>query len=140
MFGKTGNKEQQIRDGFSNMYNLRMLKRPDTYKASFNRGRTPTGDTNQCLVRADNLEPYNYGFDANGDKCKKNSSNMPFNVINDGEAFSMHGVMNACYADGSTRTINDNVDLRVFECITRAGGEVEALINNDYLITIEDGF
>ena len=45
----------------------------------------------------------------------KTVGNVPFNVINDGEAFSMHpGVMNACYVDGSTRTINDNVDLRVF--------------------------
>ena len=39
-----------------------------------------------------------------------------------------HGVMNACYADGSTRTINNNVDLRVFAgVITRAGGEVGSI-------------
>ena len=34
--------------------------RPDTYKASFNRGRTPTGDTNQCLGWADSLGLINY--------------------------------------------------------------------------------
>jgi hypothetical protein len=35
--------------------------------------------------------------------------------------------MNACYADGSVRTINENVDLGVFAAlITRAGGEVNS--------------
>ena len=50
-------------------------------------------------------------------------------MINDGEAYSMHpGVMNTVYADGSTRTVNDNVDLRVFAgAITRAGGEVGSI-------------
>jgi len=124
-------KEQQIRDGFSNtLMFAECSSRPDTYKASFNRGRTPTGDTNQCLGWADSLGPYKlHGVDANGDKCKNCPGNVPFNVINDGEAFSMHpGVMNACYADGSTRTINDNVDLRVFAgAITRAGGEVGSI-------------
>jgi len=35
--------------------------------------------------------------------------------------------MNACYADGSVRTINDNVDLAVFAALlTRAGGETNS--------------
>ena len=124
-------KEQQIRDGFSNTLMIaECSSRPDVYKASVNRGGTPTGDTNQCLGWAYSLGPFKlHGVDANGDKCKNCPGNVPFNVINDGEAFSMHpGVMNACYADGSTRTINNNVDLRVFACvITRAGGEVGSI-------------
>ena len=117
-------KEQEIRDGFSNtlmfvnaQVDLILIKLVLTWQ-------TPTGDTNQCLGWADSLGPFKlHGVDANGDKCKNCPGNVPFNVINDGEAFSMHpGVMNACYADGSTRTINDNVDLRVFAgAITRAG-------------------
>ena len=104
--------------------------RPDTYKANINGGRTPTGGTNQCIGWADSLGPFKlHGVDKNGDKCKNCPGNVPFNVINDGEAFSFHpGVMNCVYADGSTRTINDNVDLRVFAgAITRNGGEVGSI-------------
>jgi prepilin-type processing-associated H-X9-DG protein len=68
-------------------------------------------------------------MDSNGDKCKNCAGNIPFGVTNNGEAFSFHpGVMNCVYADGSTRTINDNVDLRAFAAaITRAGGEVQTI-------------
>jgi prepilin-type N-terminal cleavage/methylation domain-containing protein len=121
-------REQSIRDGFSNtIMVVECGSRPDTYKADTNRGRTPTGATNQCIGWADSLGPFKlHGVDANGDKCKNCNNNVPFNVINDGEAFSFHpGVMNTVYADGSTRTINENVDLRVFAgAITRMGGEV----------------
>ena len=121
-------KEQYIIDGFSNtLMIIECGSRPDIYKANINGGRTPTGDTNQCLGWADSLGPFKlHGVDANGDKCKNCAGNVPFNVVNDGEAFSFHpGVMNCVYADGSTRTINDNVDLRVFAgAITRNGGEV----------------
>ena len=121
-------RDGHIRDGFSNTIMIvECGSRPDVYKADTNRGRTPTGTTNQCLGWADSLGPFKlHGVDKNGDKCKSCAGNVPFNVINDGEAFSFHpSVMNAAYADGSTRTINDNVDLRVFAgAITRAGGEV----------------
>ena len=59
-------------------------------------GKTATGATNQCIGWADSLGPFKlHGVDANGDKCKNCAGNVPFNVINDGEAYSMHpGVMN----------------------------------------------
>ena len=122
-------KEQEIIDGFSNtLMIVECASRPDTYKAS--NGKAATGDTNQCIGWADSLGPFKlHGVDKNGDKCKNCAGNVPFNVINDGEAYSMHpGVMNTCYADGSTRTINDNVDLRVFAgAITRNGREVGSI-------------
>ena len=122
-------KEQYIVDGFSNtLMIVECASRPDVYKAS--NGKAATGATNQCIGWADSLGPFKlHGVDANGDKCKNCAGNVPFNVINDGEAYSMHpGVMNCVYADGSTRTINDNVDLRAFAAaITRAGGEVETI-------------
>ena len=118
-------KEQEIIDGFSNtLLIVECASRPDTYKAS--NGKAATGDTNQCIGWADSLGPFKlHGVDKNGDKCKNCPGNVPFNVINDGEAYSMHpGVMNCVYADGSTRTINDNVDLRAFAAaITRNGRE-----------------
>ena len=124
-------REQHIIDGFSNtLMIVECGSRPDIYKANVNGGRTPTGDTNQCIGWADSLGPFKlHGVDANGNKCKNCPGNVPFNVINDGEAYSMHpGLMNTVYADGSTRTINDNVDLRAFAAaITRAGGEVETI-------------
>ena len=120
-------REQHIIDGFSNtLMIVECGSRPDTYKANINGGRTPTGDTNQCIGWADSLGPFKlHGVDDNGDKCKNCPGNVPFNVINDGEAFSFHpGIMNSCYADGSVRTINENVDLSVFAALlTRAGGE-----------------
>ena len=119
-------REAMVRDGFSNtIMVVECGSRPDTYKAS--NSHRPTGATNQCIGWADSLGPFKlHGVDANGDKCKNCDGNVPFGVINDGEAYSFHpGVMNACYADGSTRTINENVDLRVFAgAITRMGGEV----------------
>lgn len=122
-------KEQEIVDGFSNtLMIVECASRPDTYKAS--NGKTATGATNQCIGWADSLGPFKlHGVDSNGDKCKNCAGNVPFNVINDGEAYSMHpGVMNTVYADGSTRTINDNVDLRVFAgAITRNGREVGSI-------------
>ena len=122
-------KEQEIVDGFSNtLMIVECASRPDTYKAS--NGKTATGGTNQCISWADSLGPFKlHGVDKNGDKCKNCTGNVPFNVINDGEAYSMHpGVMNTVYADGSTRTINDNVDLRVFAgAITRNGREVGSI-------------
>ncbi len=121
-------KPAHFRDGLSNtIMVIECASRPDTYKASFNNGGSPTGDTNQCIGWADSVGPFKLnGMDSNGDKCKNCAGNVPFGVTNDGEAFSMHpGVMNTAYADGSTRTINDNVDLRVFAgAITRAGGEI----------------
>jgi prepilin-type processing-associated H-X9-DG protein len=122
-------RDAHIRDGFSNTLMIaECASRPDTYKAS--NGRSPTGDTNQCIGWADSVGPYKLdGMDSNGDKCKNCAGNIPFNVTNNGEAYSMHpGVMNCVYADGSTRTINDNVDLRAFAAaITRAGGEVQTI-------------
>jgi prepilin-type N-terminal cleavage/methylation domain-containing protein len=118
-------REQEIADGFSNtLMIVECASRPDVYKASVNRGGTPTGDTNQCIGWADSLGPFKlHGVDANGDKCKNCPGNVPFNVVNDGEAFSMHpGVMNSCWVDGSVRSINDSVDLKVFAAnITRNG-------------------
>ena len=118
-------REQQLVDGFSNtLMIVECASRPDVYKAS--NGRLPTGDTNQCLGWADSLGPFKlHGVDRNGDKCNNCAGNVPFNVINDGEAYSMHpGVMNSCWADGSVRSINDNVDLKVFASnITRNGRE-----------------
>ena len=122
-------KEQEIVDGFSNTLMFAECgSRPDTYKAS--NGKSATGATNQCIGWADSLGPFKlHGVDANGDKCENCAGNVPFNVINDGEAYSFHpGVMNVCYADGSTRTVNDNVDLRAFAAaITRNGREVVSI-------------
>lgn len=118
--------EQQIQDGFSNTLMIAECgSRPDTYKAS--NGKAATGDTNQCIGWADSLGPFKlHGVDSNGDKCKNCAGNVPFGVINDGEAYSFHpGSMNTCFADGSVRNINNSIDLRVFAgLITRAGGEV----------------
>jgi len=119
--------EQQIQDGFSKTLMIAECgSRPDTYKASNGR-RAATGATNQCISWADSLGPFKlHGVDRNGDKCKNCDNNVPFSVINDGEAYSFHpGTMNAGFADGSVRNINENIDLRVFAgLITRAGGEV----------------
>jgi len=118
-------KEQELVDGFSNTIMIvECASRPDVYKASH--GRVPTGGTNQCIGWADSLGPFKlHGVDKNGEKCKNCPGNVPFNVINDGEAYSMHpGVMNSCWADGSVRSINDNIDLKVFASnITRNGRE-----------------
>ena len=123
-------RDAHIRDGFSNtLLIIECGSRPDTYKADTNNGSTPTGATNQCIGWADSVGPFKLdGMDSNGDKCKNCAGNIPFGVTNNGEAFSFHpGIMNACYADGSVRTINENVDLGVFAAlITRAGGEVNS--------------
>ena len=123
-------RDAHIRDGFSNtMLIIECGSRPDTYKADTNNGGTPTGVTNQCIGWADSVGPFKLdGMDSNGDKCKNCAGNIPFGVTNNGEAFSFHpGIMNACYADGSVRTINENIDLGVFAAlITRAGGEVNS--------------
>jgi len=116
----------QITDGLSHsLLIVECGSRPDTYKAS-NGKNTPTGATNQCISWADSLGPFKlHGIDVNGDKVKRSDSNIPFNGINDGEAYSFHpGLMNACFADGSVRTINENVNLYVFAAIiTRADGQ-----------------
>jgi len=117
----------QIRDGLSHsLLIVECNSRPDTYKAS-NGKNTPTGDTNQCISWADSLGPFKlHGIDVNGDKVKRSDANIPFNGINDGEAYSFHpGLMNACFADGSVRTISEDVNLYIFAAIiTRAGSEV----------------
>ena len=119
-------REQYMTDGFSNtLMIVECGSRPDVYRSAM--PSSPTGETNQCIGWADSLGPFKlHGVDVNGDKCKNCEDNVPFNVINDGEAYSFHNsVMNCVYADGSTRTINDNVDLRAFAAaITRMGGEV----------------
>lgn len=116
----------QITDGLSHsLLIVECGSRPDTYKAS-NGKYTPTGDTNQCISWADSLGPFKlHGIDVNGNKVKRSDSNIPFNGINDGEAYSFHpGLMNACFADGSVRTINEDVNLYVFAAIiTKAGSE-----------------
>ena len=123
-------RDAHIRDGFSNtLLIVECGSRPDTYKADTNNGATPTGATNQCIGWADSVGPFKLdGMDSNGDKCKNCAGNIPFGVTNNGEAFSFHpGIMNACYADGSVRTINENVNLSVFAALlTRAGGEVNS--------------
>jgi len=115
----------QITDGLSHsLLIVECGSRPDVYKVS-NGKYTPVGTVNQCIGWADNLGPFKlHGIDTNGDKCD-NCGVLPFNGINDGEAFSFHpSLMNACFADGSVRTINENVDLYVFAAIiTRAGSE-----------------
>ena len=120
-------RDAHIRDGFSNtLLIIECGSRPDTYKADTNNGATPTGAINQCIGWADSVGPFKLdGMDSNGDKCKNCAGNIPFGVTNNGEAFSFHpGIMNSCYADGSVRTINENVDLSVFAALlTRAGGE-----------------
>lgn len=115
----------QITDGLSHsLLIVECASRPDTYKAS-NGKNTPTGATNQCLGWADSLGPFKlHGIDTNGDKCN-NCGVMPFNGINDGEAYSFHpGTMNAVFADGSTRNISENIDLYVMAAIiTRCDGQ-----------------
>lgn len=114
----------QIRDGLSHsLLIVECSSRPDTYKAS-NGKYNVTGDTNQCISWADSLGPFKlHGIDANGDKCD-NCGALPFNGINDGEAYSFHpGTMNAVFADGSTRNISENVDLYIMAAIiTRNDG------------------
>lgn len=123
----TPTKIAQIVDGLSHsLLIVECASRPDTYKASNGR-HIPTGNTNQCISWADSLGPFKlHGIDANGDKVKRSDSNVPFNATNDGEAYSFHpGLMNTCFADGSVRTINEDVNLYVFAAIiTRAGSEV----------------
>ena len=101
----------------------------DIYAAKDRNEGCLTGDTNQCIGWADSVGPFKLdGMDSNGDKCKNCAGNIPFGVTNNGEAFSFHpSIMNACYADGSIRTINENVDLSVFAALlTRAGGEINS--------------
>ena len=115
----------QITDGLSHsLLIVECGSRPDTYKAS-NGKNTPTGATNQCISWADSLGPFKlHGIDTNGDKCD-NCGALPFNGINDGEAYSFHpGTMNACFSDGSVRTLQENIDLYVMAAIiTRADGQ-----------------
>lgn len=119
-------KVAQIRDGLSHsLLIVECGSRPDTYKAS-NGKNTPTGDTNQCISWADCLGPFKlHGIDPNGDKRKRDNSNIPFNGINDGEAYSFHpGLMNAAFADGSVRILQENINLYVMAAIiTRADGQ-----------------
>ena len=119
-------KVAQITDGLSHsLLIVECGSRPDTYKAS-NGKYSPTGDTNQCISWADSLGPFKlHGIDPNGDKRKRDDSNIPFNGINDGEAYSFHpGLMNASFADGSVRTLQEDINLYVMAAIiTRADGQ-----------------
>ena len=115
----------QIRDGLSHtLLIVECASRPDQFKGKGN--YKPTGTVNQCLSWADSLGPFKlHGMDNNGNKCNNCANNQPFNVTNEGEAFSFHpGLINTVFCDGSTRTINDDIDLRVFAgLITKNGGE-----------------
>jgi len=114
-----------IRDGMSkSLLVVECAGRPDEYIA---KGSTnPTGNTNQCLGWADSLGPFKLdGMDSNGNKCKNCANNVPFNVSNNGEAWSFHyGLLNTVFADGSTRNLSESIDLKVFAAlITKNGGE-----------------
>lgn len=107
-----------IKDGLSHsLLIVECASRPDTYKAS-NGKNVPTGATNQCISWADSLGPFKLdGIDTNGNKCD-NCGIMPFNGINDGEAYSFHpGTMNVVFADGSTRNISEDINLYVMAAI-----------------------
>ena len=64
-----------------------------------------------------------HGFNKNGTKC---SEACVMNCTNNQEAYSFHsGGMNASFADGSVRYINENISIITFcALVTMAGGEV----------------
>ena len=64
-----------------------------------------------------------HGFNKNGTKC---SEACVINCTNNQEAYSFHsGGMNASFADGSVRYINENISIITFcALVTMAGGEV----------------
>lgn len=114
----------QIRDGTSKtMLVVESAGRPTMYRG---KNKVATGEVNQCLGWADSLGPFKLhlmGPDGQKNTAPKNQG-LPFNACNDGEALAFHpSGMNATMCDGSTRHINDSIDLAVFAAlITRAGG------------------
>jgi prepilin-type N-terminal cleavage/methylation domain-containing protein len=97
--------------------------RPDVY-----RDKKKTTEVNQCVGWADNLGPFKLDpMNANGQKSPKAAANkgVPMNATNDGEVHSVHpGTAAVVFADGSTRFIAENVDLRTFcALVTRASND-----------------
>lgn len=64
-----------------------------------------------------------HGFNKNGTQC---SEACVMNCTNNQEAYSFHsGGMNASFADGSVRYINEDITIITFcALVTMAGGEV----------------
>jgi prepilin-type N-terminal cleavage/methylation domain-containing protein/prepilin-type processing-associated H-X9-DG protein len=116
---------RKLADGFSKtILALECAARPDTWRA-----RAKTTEINQCVSWADNLGPFRIDpMLTTGQKGAAVNAGIPMNVANDGEVYSFHpGGAGFVFCDGSTRTIAETVDLRVFcGLLTRAGGETVA--------------
>jgi prepilin-type N-terminal cleavage/methylation domain-containing protein len=123
----------QITDGLSNtLMFVEKAGAPDVYMG---RGElSPVTNngvllTNQTIAALDSLGPCKlHGINgADGSKYDKDDPSeaaVPFNATNDGEAYSFHpGIIVVSSMDGSTHTLTENIDVRLFGAmITRSGG------------------
>jgi prepilin-type N-terminal cleavage/methylation domain-containing protein len=129
----------QITDGMSNtLMFVEKASAPDVYMGRGN--LTPvSGQTNQTIAALDSLgsgkmdgmDPACPDRDSDPEnRCerKRNANNAPFNVTNDGEAYSFHpGICVVSSMDGATHTLADSMDVKVFaSMVTRAGGSYTA--------------
>jgi len=122
-------KVAQIVDGLSNtLMFVEKASAPDVYRGRGN--LSPTGETNQTIAALDSLGPAKlHGIDpATGTKRKRDSGNVPFNAVNDGEAYSFHpGICVVSSMDGATHTLSESMDVVLFgSMITRGGGAYTA--------------
>ena len=129
----------EIVDGMSNtLMFVEKASAPDVYMGRGNLSPM-SGQTNQTIAALDSLGPAKlHGIDPacpdrdtdpdNRCKRKKNAGNAPFNVTNDGEAYSFHpGIIVGCSMDGATHTLSESMDLKLFgSMITRGGGAYTA--------------
>jgi len=113
---------RQVTDGMSKtILAMECAGRADTWRA-----RAKTAEVNQCVSWADNLGPFKVDpMLPTGLKGAAANAGIPMNAANDGEAYSFHpGTAAFVFADGATRFISENVDLKTFcALVTRAGGD-----------------
>ncbi len=130
----------EITDGMSNtLMFVEKASAPDVYMGRGNMSPI-SGETNQTIAALDSLGPAKlHGIDPNcprsnaseiAERCKRkaNAGNAPFNVTNDGEAYSFHpGIIVVSSMDGATHTLSESMDLKLFgSMITRGGGSYSA--------------
>lgn len=115
---------KQYSDGLSKTLLIgECAARPDVW-----RGKTKTLEVNQCVGWADNLGPFKVDpMLSTGIKTPKAAAGqgVPMNATNDGEFYSFHpGGIVVVFCDGSSKFINENIDLVVFcATVTRSGNE-----------------
>jgi len=106
--------------------------RPQVYRAGKVQQSGTLPAVNQCVGWADSLGPFKLDpMTTAGVAGAAANAGVPFNVSNDGEAYSFHpGGIGAVFGDAGTRFLADGMDLRVFcGLVTRAGGEAVSADN-----------